>query len=105
MAKHTEGPWLGLLGFGGGDYDCLGIIKTEEEIAEKRHEAQEATDGNVYVIVVPLSQAIAAPDMFEALEERVEVACRRTCDKDAGLHTEECDKARAAIAKASGEEK
>lgn len=42
----------------------------------------------------------AAPDMLEALENRVAVACRRTCDGDAGLHTGACDQARAAIAKA-----
>lgn len=45
----------------------------------------------------------AAPDMLEALENRVAVACRRTCDENAGLHTGACDQARAAIAKAKGE--
>lgn len=45
----------------------------------------------------------AAPELLEALENRVDVACRRTCDADAGLHTGACDQAMAAIAKAKGQ--
>lgn len=43
------------------------------------------------------------PDMVEALELRVPVACRRTCDKDAGLHVGACDLAMAVMAKVKGQ--
>ncbi len=43
------------------------------------------------------------PEMLESLELRAAVACRRTCDGDAGLHTGACDQAMTIIAKAKGQ--
>lgn len=46
----------------------------------------------------------AAPEMYEALKECADVACAETCDHifdpHAPIHTQECKRARAVLAKA-----
>lgn len=94
MSKHTPGPWkvqhdpfnpnVRIVG----DKELIVCVQATDMFAKE-------TEANAALIA-------AAPDMLEALENRTEILCGMSCNKDAGFHTGACEMARAAISKAKG---
>lgn len=95
IAKHTPGPW----GLAEVKNDSGRIIHLVPIDSEKLSLLTVFDDGETYFGAVYLDSdarlIAAAPDLLEALEDLL---------KNTGIHGQWADKARAAIAKATGEQ-
>lgn len=98
-AKHTPGPFFVL--------HESGIAQYHERFEDARtamDAADKATDGNIVPYIVPASQAVAAPELLEALDDMLSRFADHEQYDETGEDTEVINAARAAIAKATGQQ-
>lgn len=95
--KWTPGPWgikLAQGSINGAQIWGKGFV-TVARITRDADKPRDQKDADARLLA-------AAPELYEALVNRTEAACKGECDRAIDWHSDACLKARAALAKARG---
>ena len=91
--KHTKGNWIAIETNG---FDAS-TFETEKEAIEFRDNSKEMTADNIDWIIMPVNQATAAPELFEACKEFTEAPGSKTMGYYSDEQVNAIDKMKQAI--------